>query len=456
MKVGALISCILLLTLVFLLFSMAAQATEYRKADTEVKAEDILKHIENGEDIYLENCSISKELNISRIDLLEQQDPYPHIYNLTSYGIDKSLKVVDSNITILNSTFKDSIDFSNSYFKRSVSFAGSNFLGEAKFQGSSFNPTHIIAFNSTSFKNQTNFEATSFGNCDFRGTNFTNVNFILAYFFNNADFRGANISKADFNISIFDNNADFRVVNISNAKFIGAHFKFANFNGAHFDDVDFRYSKFNHHADFSNASFHELVIDSDAAQNIVVFDEETYIRFTKYFNSQGLYECSDTLYYNYRQGRQEKKDWFEISKYSDILTCFVCGYGVKPLNSFIFGTFFIFLFSLIYANPISLNKNGSEGIPLSFSRNIFLHKSSNKIIPFKFFLKTPGIVNSDKNKKASILDLFYYSICRFTFMSYENWYPRDDFRIFAVMEGVIGWATLGIFMATLTAVMIRS
>jgi hypothetical protein len=42
-------------------------ATEYYKADTEVKAEDILKHIENGDDITLYNCSIVGELNLSKV-----------------------------------------------------------------------------------------------------------------------------------------------------------------------------------------------------------------------------------------------------------------------------------------------------------------------------------------------------------------------------------------------------
>jgi hypothetical protein len=42
MKAGALVSCSLLLTLVILLYSTPAQVTEYRKVNTEVKAEEIL------------------------------------------------------------------------------------------------------------------------------------------------------------------------------------------------------------------------------------------------------------------------------------------------------------------------------------------------------------------------------------------------------------------------------
>ena len=46
------------LTLVVLLYSTTAQAIEYRKVNTEVKAEKILKHIESDKDINLINCRI--------------------------------------------------------------------------------------------------------------------------------------------------------------------------------------------------------------------------------------------------------------------------------------------------------------------------------------------------------------------------------------------------------------
>ena len=56
MKAGVLVSCILLLTVVLSLFSTIVPATEYKVVNTEVNAEDILKHIENGDDINLTNC----------------------------------------------------------------------------------------------------------------------------------------------------------------------------------------------------------------------------------------------------------------------------------------------------------------------------------------------------------------------------------------------------------------
>ncbi len=82
-------------------------------------------------------------------------------------------------------------------------------------------------------------------------------------------------------------------------------------------------------------------------------------------------------------------------------------------------------------------------------------KRSDKIIPFELFLNNPGIVNDhDQNKKAHLSDMIYYSIGCFTFMSHDNWCPRDNFKRWVAFEGVLGWFILGIFTATLAKTLI--
>lgn len=76
MKSRDLVSCILLTILVILFLSTAAHATEFRKTDTEVKAEEILKHIERGDDIVIDNCSIVGEFNVSKINLKTVPNPF--------------------------------------------------------------------------------------------------------------------------------------------------------------------------------------------------------------------------------------------------------------------------------------------------------------------------------------------------------------------------------------------
>lgn len=75
-------------------------------------------------------------------------------------------------------------------------------------------------------------------------------------------------------------------------------------------------------------------------------------------------------------------------------------------------------------------------------------------------LKNPGIVNRgfvrNRNQyKIYLSDMIYYSIGCFTFMSRDNWYPRDNFKIWVAFEGAIGWFLLGIFMATLIKTFVR-
>lgn len=89
-------------------------------------------------------------------------------------------------------------------------------------------------------------------------------------------------------------------------------------------------------------------------------------------------------------------------------------------------------------------------IPVNLSLNVRLLKRSHKIIPFRLVLTNPGIIRvDDPNQKANIIDMFFYSIGCFTFMSHDQWCPRDNFREFVAIEGAFGWFILGIFMASL-------
>ncbi len=120
----------------------------------------------------------------------------------------------------------------------------------------------------------------------------------------------------------------------------------------------------------------------------------------------------------------KKEEWSSFGYWWNFFSWLTCGFGIKPLYTIRFGIAVISLFSLIYANPICWEK--------------------------------PDIVNDhDQNKKAHLVDLIYYSIGSFTFMSHGNWSPRDYFKIFAALEGALGWVVLGIFMAALTKTIIR-
>ena len=83
------------------LISTAAQATEYR----EIKAEEILKQIENDGDVNYTDCRIIEELNVSKIKL----ETIPNQYTSEDYILDHqpnmNSSVIESNIKIKNCDF---------------------------------------------------------------------------------------------------------------------------------------------------------------------------------------------------------------------------------------------------------------------------------------------------------------------------------------------------------------
>ena len=131
MKAGVLVSRILLLTVVLSLLSAIVQATEYKVVNTEVNAEDVLKHIENGDDVNLTNCRIIGELNLSEIEL--------KTVPITD------LRIITSNISIEDSKFENKLDFSNVQFNNTVSFKRTFFKNSADFSYMNFNNSALFS-----------------------------------------------------------------------------------------------------------------------------------------------------------------------------------------------------------------------------------------------------------------------------------------------------------------------
>jgi hypothetical protein len=516
--------CILLILIVILLMLTSAKAAEYKEVGKEVNASDILLHIESGDDVNLDHCNIVGKLNANKINFIETvSNPFLDRYLQKEYEgyiihneIKKTLQVIESNITIKNTTFKDDVELSYIFFNNDVNFSDSTFNNSANFQGSYFN--NDVDFSDSTFNNSANFQGSYFNNdVDFISSTFNNyssfeystfnnnVNFRFSTFNNSANFERSNFNNyadfwystfktsADFSFSTFNNYVDFTSSTFNNYSFFGystfktsAYFSEVTFNNgvdftsstfktsAYFsdstfsNDIDFSEVTFGNFADFSGATFdNSAQFSSISLFKIPVFygvpetsenlltDGKSCEFFMKSYNNLARYTDADNIYYNFRKNSMDKES-ISILKVIDLISYVTCGFGVRPLNTFIFGTTVIFLFSIIYMNPIYIHRNRYKGIPLLVSLNIYFDKSSNKKIPFKLSLKNPGIVKeNDPIYKASPLDLFYYSIGIFTFISQGSLYPRDNFKKWVTIEGVIGWVTLGIFMATLTIIMIR-
>jgi len=282
MKARSLIYCIILSIVVILSLSTAVQATEYR----EVKAEDILKQIENGEGVNYTGYRIIGELNTSKVKL--EPVPNSYYYKLLNEGYDKeyliysgfseNLHVIKSNITFKNSIFENDFNFSNMLFNSGADFSGANFNSDADFSGANFNSG--ADFDKVNFNNTADFENVNFNNtADFENVNFNNT----------ADFENVNFNGDALFIhstwSAISGDVIGPVAGFSGTKFNGnANFYWATFNGfADFWGADFssdvyfssakfksiaRFSKanFNSNADFSSSTWSEIRSDIASAE----------------------------------------------------------------------------------------------------------------------------------------------------------------------------------------------
>jgi uncharacterized protein YjbI with pentapeptide repeats len=228
--------------------TVKASENIYEKANTVVKGEDILTQIKNGNDIYLDNCSIVGELDINKINLDTVKDL--HLENgfpkKTYLMIGRKVSAINNNITVINSKFEEPIIFSYIVFSQNVSFHGTSF--------------NSVDFNYSNFIKNSDFSQAIFnGAANFIDARFHNANYKPKIFINETTAMFGNINESGFNSVTFNSIADFSFAEFYNADFSNAHFaNRADFSNAVFDSTaDFsRYTLFAKDADFSNAIFY--------------------------------------------------------------------------------------------------------------------------------------------------------------------------------------------------------
>jgi len=436
MKPRALTCCFLVLILILSLLCITVKATKYNETDTKIEAKDILQHIQTDDDINLMNCTIVGELNTSNLKLKTINNSYfsKLLDNYTRDKLyngklnDRSL-IIESNITIENSTFKNKLNFSNVKFKNTLSFKKVNFDDNVDFIGANF--VNSAYFNGTEFKTFANFSYADFNN---------------SAYFNDVKFTGrTDFFRANFNSSAyFNDTTKFR----SNTEFSFANFTgLVDFSNVYFvHDVNFNEAKFANFTNFTGTRFNDSAkfIGPSIPTSFIV-DDANYHVFSRYYNNLNQFVFSDELYYKYRIYNMKQKSRNDIGFWSDAFLCFIYGFGVKPLQTIIFSIFIIFIFSIIYICPINWK---------NLSSNIHLDKVNNKVITLS--LNNPGIKKNDQNQKANIFDIICYSICCFISQPHENLCPTNNYyKIVSILEGILGWITLGVFISTLASFIMR-
>ena len=496
-----LIFCIFTLVLLICSFPIVSGAVEYK----EVKAEDIIKQIENGEDVVYSNSFIKGTLDLSEANLKTVS---------SSRG---DLKVIESKIEIENSIFEDDVDFSNSQFEKPVNFVSTNFSGNNIFFQSTFFDS-VTFFNST-FRGYTNFcQSTFFSGASFSNSIFCkNVGFNDAIFYNfveffpttfygdvyfqnvlfngnsiyygsgffgdvifkDAQFVGktyfvdstfyynSNSKNPEFKNTTFNEDVVFKNTKFySDAEFLGCTFVGkADFQHSHFiNNTSIINDKFNevyfYNTTFSRVSlndtdFQEMEVYWTYLENSLVFDGRTYVKLIKNFRNIEQFDDADDAYYQYRVEKRRHGDMSFQSKLFDVFKQYSCGYGVRPYRAFGLGSGIVLLFSFIYlGRPTISSRNGKNKVLI----HKLLPESLRRFIP-KIDWPNPGIsrLTTAENciQEVSLFDAFYFSMVTFATIGYGDWYPKDKFRKWVMIEGFLGWLTLGLFLVTLTNVMIR-
>jgi len=415
----------------------------------EIKAEDILAKIERGEDVEFEDAIVTGDLNLSKH--VERDD----------HELESSPKQVRSAINIKNSIICESINWSNLTFQKPVNVENSIFNRNVDFTNSKFKKQ--TNFYQVQFKKDAYFKGTEFGRCllneiymisyqSNEKSKFGNNNFNIGVSFQFARFEDdANFENSTFCCDVSFEGSKFRgdVAMFKNAKFKrdtnfgGATFqRFANFEEAEFGDIarfnttNFRadamfkdatfgsslilfraridtislYSKFKSdiEIDLDEANFNRIYIDWKYFKKYLKLDEAVYIALVKCLKDQGQYEDADDCYYDYREWRSRRKDLSLSAFYSDCFSWASCGYGVRLSHTIMCIIAIIAIFSPIYT----------------------------------------GIDHPR-------LEYAYFSTMTFVGNIPDNFHPTGIFRIAAIIETILGYLLLPLFVVVLARKFIR-
>ncbi len=377
----------------------------------------------------------------------------------------------DGEADFCEAQFSGYADFREAQFSSYAWFFVTQFDGAADFTWAQFSSYAwfyeaqfggAADFTCAQFDGKANFEAQFDGEVDFRWAQFSSyARFYEAQFGGGASFRWAQFDGAAyFTGSQFNSYASFIGAQFSD----DAYFTWAQFNGdagfgrANFsDDAEFREADFSGDAvSFEDSSFYHANLTLEDAKNIrilrlsnsafenesaiclngteyerlyvrwdsiesaLVYNGEVYLTLVKNFKTVEYFEDADDCYYQYRRERQSMRSWFEVATYTDIFGWVTCGYGVRPGYTLLLGLFVVLVSAVYYWRRDAIRR-----------------------------------LKGDEDESAKFSDAFYFSMMTFTTVGYGDWYPLDRHRNVVMIEGIVGWLTLSLFLVTLANVIIR-
>ena len=387
---------------------MADEFEIYQRQGQRIAASDVLAQIGLGRQIMLEKCTISGDLDVSRVLVKEEE------FDISG------LKVEDaggcSRITI----------------DRIMSFRSCLFEGNVSFSAPWEKPEAIrvvfakdAIFNSSEFGGQTRFSDTDFlatagfDGCTFRHvTDFRRVNFKANALYRTAEFCGYGL----FSESVFESGARF-----TNTCFTRG----GNFTEVRFEGV----------TDFSGVyarSKSVPVYESVHFSRHTYGDDESFWRFIKQSAQEaGYYQLAGESFYMERCAHFWKRfrgnNYDELSAAAKILRWIagvkllpelifgrlLFGYGERPIRVLFASAAVVILCAIFYASPYS-----------NLEWRIDSHISQ------------PGFI-----------DGLYFSTITFTTLGFGDIYPSPDHlltRCVAMFEALCGASLMALYVVTLS------
>ncbi len=289
--------------------------------------------------------------------------------------------------------------------KSNIKIEYSVIKGDVFFNHASF--SHLVDFDGTVFSKSANFsnshfhEDAGFSEAQFHGE----ANFSRAHFGTDANFSRARFNDADFGRARFDKNFA-----LANAKIYTLRLS----------DATFTKGSYIHLKDLN---FNRIVVRWGSIRDHLPFNGSVYLTLTKNFRNLEQFEDEDCCYYQYRKEKQARTKRF-FPKFIDSLVWLACGYGVRPAHTVFLSIAVILLFTGIFWMGHALEVDGTTE-------------------------------QTQQNASISLNDALYFSSMEFLGRSPQNLNIIEGYEYLTVMETLVGWLLMALFLVTLSKVMLR-
>jgi hypothetical protein len=396
--------------------------------------------------------------------------------NYTTFRVSK----FDGIAPFVAASFEKDVDFDYAQFGKFASFGKTRFLGNASFSNAQFQGdviflgalfhkdadlpftqfARLASFFDSRFYGETNFFNSQFsGAANFVNATFSgNLTFVGVRFSSDVVFRSASFHKdAFFGLANFDGFCDF-----SHTTFSGpAVFAVTKFNDiAHFVKAKFErqlvlesariYTMQLSDANFGSqsnitlkdADFTRLLVPWDVIKDRLIYDPMAYLALVKNYRNLEWRDDANDCYYRYRRLSQAQEPW-GLDKLIDMVAWLSCGYGVRPSYTIFWSLAQIIIFAGIYWR--------GDGIRKRYSKTMLERCQA----------KSEGVDRgatddeADKDEHVALSDAIHYSAMIFTNQNPSDVYSVGVHRHVAMIEGLIGWFLLGLFIVVLSGTLIR-